>query len=184
MNDKFRNKFRIETARLKDYDYSSNGAYFITICTDKFKQWLGKIENGKMVLSEIGSLACQCWREIPDHFPFVQTDEFVIMPNHVHGIIIIDSGRCSCRDVAGNVSTDTKNGGMSKISPKKGTISSIIRSYKAAVTKSCHADKLSFKWQPRFYEHVIRNDEDLRLTREYIVNNPGKWHLDKYCKTA
>jgi putative transposase len=69
---------------------------------------------------------------------------------------------------------------MSKMSPKKGTISLVIRSYESAVTKSCNANQLSFKWQPRFYEHVIRNNDDLKLTREYIVNNPVKWQFDKY----
>jgi REP element-mobilizing transposase RayT len=178
MNNKFKNKFRIETTRLKDYDYSSNGAYFITLCADKFKQYFGKIENERVFLSVSGVFAEQCWREIPDHFPFIQIDEFVIMPNHVHGIIIIDSA--PCRDVAGNVSTEIKNDGMSKISPKKGTISSVIRSYKSAVTKAGNANKLPFKWQSGFYEHVIRNNDDLQLTREYIVNNPMKWHLDQY----
>jgi len=182
MSDKFRNKFRIETTRLTDYDYSSYGAYFITICIDKFKQYFGKIENERVILSEIGSFAERCWNEILDHFSFVQSDEFVIMPNHVHGTIIIDSA--CCRDFACYISTETKNEGMSKISPKKGTISSVIRSYKSAVTKSCNANQIPFKWQPGFYEHVIRNNEDLKLTREYIVNNPVKWHLDKYNRTT
>jgi len=176
MDGKFRNKFRIETTRLRDYDYSANGAYFVTICANKFKQYFGKIENEKVVLSDIGSFAERYWRAITDHFPFVQNDEFIIMPNHIHGIIFIEH----CRDVACNVSTGKKNEGMSQISPKKGTLSSVIRSFKSAVSKSCNVGQLPFKWQPGFYEHVIRNIDDLKLTREYIVNNPLKWHLDKY----
>ncbi len=90
MVEKFQNKFRIPSARLKNWDYGSNAMYFVTICTAHRESYFGEITKGKMVLSEIGQIAHQCWKDIPTHFPFVELGEFVVMPNHVHGIIIID----------------------------------------------------------------------------------------------
>lgn len=90
MTDKYQNKYRIPSARLRSWDYSSNAAYFITICTAKREHYFGKIIEGKMDLSEQGKMANQFWLEIPNHFAFAFLDEFVVMPNHVHGIIIID----------------------------------------------------------------------------------------------
>ena len=90
VTDKYQNKYRIPSARLQSWDYSSNAAYFITICTTKREQYFGQITNGTMDLVEQGKKANQFWLEIPDHFSFVFLDEYVIMPNHMHGIIIID----------------------------------------------------------------------------------------------
>jgi REP element-mobilizing transposase RayT len=87
---KYKNKYRIATIRLKNYDYSQNGCYFVTICTKDKQKYFGNIENEKMVLNEIGEIVEKFWLEIPKHFPSVVLDEFVIMPNHVHGIIIIN----------------------------------------------------------------------------------------------
>ena len=90
MTEKFQNKYRIKTTRLQNWDYGSNAAYFVTICTQNREYYFGEIINGVMQLSEIGLLANKYWLEIPEHFPFVELDEFVVMPNHVHGIIIIN----------------------------------------------------------------------------------------------
>lgn len=89
MPEKFRNKYRTDTIRLKNYDYSSNGYYFITICTKNRVHYFGKIIDQKMELSEIGKIAHKCWLEIPNHFPFVVLDESIIMPDHIHGIVVI-----------------------------------------------------------------------------------------------
>ncbi len=90
MTELFQNKYRIESARLKGWDYGSNRYYFVTICTNNRTHFFGRIQNDIMCLNEIGTIAYQCWLEIPNHFPFVVPDEFVIMPNHVHGIVHID----------------------------------------------------------------------------------------------
>ena len=90
MQNKFKNKYRISSARLQTWDYSNNGAYFITICTQNRHHFFGKIQNQEMQLSEIGKLAEQFWLEIPNHFPFVELGNFVVMPNHVHGILIMN----------------------------------------------------------------------------------------------
>ena len=99
----YKNKYRIESTRLPTYDYSSNGYYFVTICTHKKHCYFGKIINAKMQLSQVGKIAQKHWQEIPEHFDGVDIDEYVIMPNHVHGIIVINKPR---RDVACYVSTD------------------------------------------------------------------------------
>ena len=95
MQNKFQNKYRIPSARLQMWDYSNNGAYFITICTQNRHHFFGQIQNQKMQLSEIGKLAEKFWCEIPNHFPIVQLGNFVVMPNHVHGILIIDNSQIS-----------------------------------------------------------------------------------------
>jgi REP element-mobilizing transposase RayT len=90
MPDKFQNKYRIPSARLQNWDYSSNGAYFITICTQNREHYFGEIKDAAMQISTIGQLAEQYWKEIPNHFPFVELENFVVMPNHIHGILIIN----------------------------------------------------------------------------------------------
>jgi REP element-mobilizing transposase RayT len=89
MSDKFKNRYRIPSARLLNWDYSSNAAYIITICTADRKHYLGTIVNTKMKLSSIGEFAYKCWLETPNHFPHFYLEEFVVMPNHVHGILMI-----------------------------------------------------------------------------------------------
>ena len=164
----FKNKFRIESIRLKGYDYSSPGEYFITICTLDKQCVLGDVVDKEMQLNEIGKIVAQCWEEIPNHFPNVELDAFVAMPNHVHGIIIInDRGR----DVQLNVST--------RLSPKRGSLSVIVRTFKAAVTTICRRQGYhEFGWQSRFYEHIIRSEKELNIIRDYIVNNPAAWLQD------
>ena len=93
MQNKFKNKYRISSVRLQTWDYSNNGAYFITICTQNREHFFGTIQNGIMQLSEIGKLAEQFWYEIPNNFPMVELGNFVVMPNHVHGILIIDNSQ-------------------------------------------------------------------------------------------
>ena len=88
----YKDKYRVESIRLKNWDYTFNGYYFITICTKNKECYFGEIIDDKMILSEIGKIAHKYWQEIPKHFPFAQLDKFVIMPNHMHGIIIIDNG--------------------------------------------------------------------------------------------
>ena len=178
MADQFRGKYRIKTTRLKNYDYSTDGYYFVTICVKNNSCLFGNVNNGKIALSETGKIAEIFWQEIPDHFPFIRLDEFIIMPNHIHGIIIINR-----RDVACNVSTEktanTKK--MSIISPKRGSLSSVIRSYKSNCTKTINKiqNKFNFQWQPRFYDHIIRDEKSLHNIREYIIHNPLNWDTDE-----
>ncbi len=172
----YKNTFRIESTRLKGYDYSLPGEYFITICSHKHECILGAVEEETMKLSHIGMIAKNCWEKIPNHFHNVELDEFVIMPNHIHGIIIICENNIR-RDAINRVST----GGITKTNNpilSRNSLSNIIRQYKSRVSYEIHKIQPDFAWQPRFYEHIIKNEKDLQNIREYIVNNPIKWFYD------
>lgn len=191
---KYKNKYRVESARLKGYDYGNAGLYFITICTANREYYFGEIINGKMQLSNIGVLVDVFWYEIKNHSKNIELHQFVVMPNHIHGILeIVDNvdGNDVCdvgsRDVACNVSTgimDTTqkpiNKQMSKISPKSGTVGRIIGSYKGAVSKHANRLELQFNWQSRFHDHIIRNEKSLEQIQSYIINNPQNWENDKF----
>ena len=177
MSEKYKGKYRNESARLHGWDYSSNASYFITICTQDREHFFGEIKNGRMRVSPAGAIAHVLWYEIKNHAVDIKLGEFAVMPNHIHGILILDGdgGGCGCGDVACNVPT-----GMAAISPKSNTVASIIRSYKSAVTKFCNQLGLEFAWQSRFHDHIIRNDESFRPISDYIKNNPTKWKEDKF----
>lgn len=194
MKEKFRGKYRNESPRLRNWDYGSDAAYFITICTKDRIHFFGEIEYGKMQVIPAGAIAHVLWHEIKNHAKNVELGEFVVMPNHVHGILILqgndkyltDDRRDVARNVPTNVPTDNatpkttqiKNDQMADISPSSNTISSIIRSYKSAVTKYCNRLELPMAWQPRFHDHIIRNDESFQRITAYIINNPAKWPDD------
>lgn len=138
-----------------------------------------------MRLNQLGQLAEKYWLEIPNHFPFVELGNFVIMPNHTHGILIIDKNNddANVETLHCNVSTPNTaitNMKMSIISPKSGTISSIIRSYKSVVTKHARLIQSDFAWQPRFHDHIIRNAESFVNIQNYIANNPLNWNNDNF----
>jgi len=187
-DDLFKNKYRISSARLRGWDYSWNGYYFVTICVKGSECVFGNVENGETVLSRIGEIVNQCWQEIPRHFSFVQLDEFVIMPNHVHGIIIINNNvvetlhATSLRHAMSLHKSNIRDSkSFSNISPKQGSLSSVIRSFKSAVTKLVNNElpHQFFAWQPRFYDRIIRDEKELWNVRNYIRNNPLKWEEDE-----
>ncbi len=198
MSDKYQNKYRIPSARLQSWDYSSNAAYFITICTAKREHYFGEIANGKMDLSEQGKMANQFWLEIPDHFSFVFLDEFVVMPNHMHGIIIIDKPGGNDIDYGLNVGTGHALSLRQRQQPEKSepgkqthsrfrnqgknTISAMSGSYKSAVTKWCNKNDLPFGWQSRFHDHIIRDSDEFIRIKNYIIHNPANWEQDKFYK--
>lgn len=201
MNNKFQNKYRIPSSRLKNWDYGKNGAYFITICTGNREHFFGEIvsinDENKMCYNEIGMLANEFWAEIPKHFPFVELGNYQVMPNHIHGILIIDKKNevddviydvvetlqsVDVETLQCNVSTGNgiKNEQMAKISPKPGTISTIMRSYKSVVTKNAHYIHADFDWQERFHDHIIRDSESFERIQNYIENNVANWKDDKF----
>ncbi|MGZ2371543.1 transposase [Ancylomarina sp. YFZ004] len=186
MSEKFQNQYRIKSARLENWDYGSNAAYFVTICTQDRAHYFGEITDGIMQLSEIGFLAYKYWLEISEHFPFVELDEFVVMPNHVHGIIIINKPVSVETRHALSLSTQLPQQKHETIGQKrfqnqgKETLSSIIGSYKSVLTKNARKIHADFAWQARFHDHIIRNDQSFYNISDYIKNNPSTWKDDKF----
>ncbi len=201
--DKFKNKYRIPSARLQSWDYSANGAYFITICTKNRQHFLGEIVEtpnlgvsnnnnnlgvSTMQLNELGQLAEQYWLQIPSHFPFIELGNFVVMPNHTHGILIVD--KPIVIDVAiptvNMPNVETPNLGVSTTIGGKNekwqlyTIGLIINQYKRIVTINARKTHAGFGWQPRFHDHVIRNAQSFENIQNYIANNPSSWDKDKF----
>jgi len=172
----YQNKYKIHTVRL-DRDYSLPNHYFITICTNKRKMFFGSIKEGQIYLNQIGQSAVKMWLEIPKKFNNVILDEFIIMPNHIHGIIEIIS--YNCRDAPRRVSTPYVP--LNKFGPlKKNSLSSIINHFKGNVKRWCNKNGFDyFLWQPLFYDHVIRNYDSLENIRNYIINNPYNWERDR-----
>lgn len=188
--DLFKEKYRIPANRLKEWDYGSDGFYFVTICEWAMREYFGDIKNGKMILTPIGEIADKCWREIPQHFPFVELDEFVVMPNHVHGIIRIVGSRgdrnvgAAGNDVVAdrNVSVETQNLASLRrnvFGPQSRNLASVVRGFKIGVTKYARNNQMDFRWQSRYYDHVARDQNDLDRIRHYIRNNPERWQRDR-----
>jgi REP element-mobilizing transposase RayT len=202
---KYKNKYRIASARAQWWDYGWNGAYFITICTKNREHFFGDIKDGKMELSHLGIIADILWHEIPNHSKFVELGDFVVMPNHIHGILILDKPDMKNENATGTGTVVETGHALSLPSvppsnapstthasnpPTMGqnryqnigenTISSIIGSYKSAVTK--HANRLGLKngWQSRFHDHIIRDDVEYQRISNYIINNPANWKDDKF----
>lgn len=181
--------------RKKEHDYSLNGAYFITICTKDRKNYFGKIENYKMQLSKIGKIAMQYWLEIPKRFNNVRLDNWVIMPNHMHGIIILknknqmafQNNNLPCGNAPRRVQHDRINykntprrvlTGLSPLKPN--SISSIINHFKGNVKKDCNKNGLKyFSWQSRFHDRIIRDQEEFYNVQQYIFYNPLNWNKDR-----
>ncbi|NCC74287.1 MAG: hypothetical protein EOM06_12955 [Sphingobacteriia bacterium] len=235
MADKFRDKYRIPSARLQSWDYGWNAKYFVTICTRLMVHHFGRVINGKMQLSEPGIFAEKFWYEIPYHFPFVILDAFVVMPNHIHGIIIInkdDDGRGKITQTS-NKTTKTiaqtsesaqtpepgvcipfrqnpfqsvqppdSGGSPSELPPSESSLQPpdsgaptggknpkwkpailgvILNQYKRMCTINIRKINPDFEWQPRFHDHIIRNEREYYTIRNYIINNPTNWDKDKFC---
>ena len=201
--DKFRNKYRIQSNRLQNWNYGWNASYFITICTQNRTEFFGEIIGDEMVLSGIGGIVKNEWVKTPKIRADMNIilDAFVVMPNHFHAIITIgkneyNAGRnverygydgvfdndC-CRNAMHRVSTNInnpKNQPKNKFGPQSKNLASIIRGFKSAVT--IHARKINpvFVWQSRYYDHIIRDNKSFQRIRNYIINNPKHWDDDKF----
>jgi putative transposase len=189
--EKFNNKYRIPSIRLQNWDYRWAGAYFITICTHNRAHYFGEVVHGKMILSNVGVLADVLWHEIKNHAQNVVLGEFVVMPNHIHGVLVITKFDDGGDNIDGVVPVETGHA-LSLLSDHetigqqrfqnigKNSVSSIVGSYKSAVTKHARRLGYEFQWQTRFYENIIRNDESFQRINNYIMNNPAKWQEDRF----
>ena len=169
--------------RLKGYDYSQSGAYFVTIVTHQRECLFGEMVNKEMVLSKFGLVAKQQWEKLPKRFPNIELGAYMIMPNHMHGIIEIINGR----GTAGNL--NNIDGESSRRAPTHeqfqkpvtGSIPTIIRSYKSAVSYRINLMRRTDSvpvWQRNYYEHIIRDEKDLQNKTDYIDANPLLWEED------
>jgi REP element-mobilizing transposase RayT len=187
-------RYNRKSPRAAWWDYTSAGAYFITICTIRRAHYFGEIKNGIMNLSPCGVVADACWKNIPNHFPGIELGAFVVMPNHVHGILILPTagtlhqfaegmlhafaeGTLHATSLPQKTCGSDKNHHMAAISPKSGTVSAIVRSYKSAVTREANLMGLRNGWQSRFYDRIIRDDSEYYRINRYIINNPIKWGI-------
>ena len=165
-------KHHRRSVRLKGYDYTQPGVYYITICTKERQCIFGEVINGKMQLNFLGYLAHICWLDIPNHFSCFQLDTFVIMPDHIHGLLAIVNNTLVTTQQK-PVPTREKFG-----QPVRGSIPTAIRSYKGAVTRFIHRFCETTEvpvWQDGFYESIIRDEKTLNCKRQYIINNPQRW---------
>ncbi len=159
--------------RLKEYDYTQPGAYFITICTKERQSLFGDIVKGEMRLNHLGQIAFDFWQEIPEHFSHIELDTFVVMPNHLHGILLITHKPLGAQKSC----APTEQFGK----PVPGSISTVIRSYKGAVSRQINIiwnTKGQSIWQRNLYEHISRDEKSLNNIRQYILENPQRWAED------
>jgi len=176
--EKYQGKYRIPSARWAAWDYASNAAYFITICTAQREHYFGTVVSGVMELTPVGQSALDCWNEIPAHFPFIVLDEFVVMPNHVHGILVIDKPAVETQNFASLRASLPS--APNKFGPQSQNLASVVRGYKIGVTKYARQNEIGFAWQDRYHDHVIRNEKEYQRIRQYICDNPRKWADDMY----
>jgi REP element-mobilizing transposase RayT len=171
----FKSRYRIPSARLNKWDYGSPGLYFVTIKTKNGESYFGDFVNGVDVetqnfaslrYSPLGIIARKFWNEIPNHFPFIDLDEYMIMPDHVHGIIMINK-------------PEYNEWHVNKFGPQSQNLGSVIRGFKVGVKKFAKENRINFEWQPRYYDHLIRSENELNRIRVYIIENPANWIMKR-----
>ena len=174
----FKGKYRVESTRLRGWDYASAGWYFVTLCTRNRECVWGEVVNGAVRLSPMGEIVAEEWRKTEQIRANVALDEWVIMPNHVHGIIVIKNNPIVETPHVETPHVETPRRGVSTLKPD--SLGSIIGQIKSVCTKRIWAAGFTdFNWQARFYDHIIRSEQSLKAIREYIANNPLNWESDK-----
>ena len=206
MTERFKNKYRIPTARATWHDYKG-GSYFVTICTKDREPYFGHIIDGKMKYTDLGISANDCLQTIPSHFPDAEIPVWIVMPNHIHAIIIINAPapHVETQDFASHIRqttnpVETQNFAshkqipihhsetqdfaslqgrtLQKFGPQSRNLASIVRGFKIGVTKYANNHDISFAWQPRFHDHIIRNQYEMNRIGDYINNNVARWKED------
>lgn len=169
-------EFHRRSIRLPKADYSSPGAYFITICSAHHSNTFGGIEAGQTVLSPLGKIVQSCWTRIPEHFPIARIEEFIVMPNHLHGIIALTVG---ARYIVPSPKRTLGTEQFQK--PVAASIPTIVRTFKAAVTReACMALQWTRGiWQRNYFERVLRDGKEYADASRYILENPKRWEWDK-----
>lgn len=199
--NKFQGKYRMSSARHLWHEYNG-GLYFITICTKNRECYFGDIarrddvhivstdDEPTMQFTEIGKYAVENLEQIKNHYPYCEIPVFVVMPNHIHAVVVIDDADPDCRDDVHIVSTETtqnpqrwKNNvvdeKMQSVSQKRGRLSVVMGGFKSAITRYANQKNIQFGWQSRFHDHIIRNQDECNRIADYIENNPHNWESDK-----
>lgn len=185
-------KHHRRSIRLKGYDYAQAGAYFITICTWQRECLFGEIINSEMQLSLWGEIVNLHWQNLPKYHRHLELDEFVIMPNHLHGIIVLinhnsvqNSVGAGLADISGKKQTTSQQNPPSPMLQQQNQLKNlpeILRGFKTFSARRINQMRRTFGvpvWQRNYYEHIIRNEESLQYIRQYTINNPLSWELDQ-----
>ena len=172
------NKHRRRSIRLRGHDYSQTGAYFITICTHDRQCQFGKIIDGEMMLNEYGKIVADEWINTSKIRTGIELDIWVVMPNHFHGIVVITR-----RGTARRAPTTCRAPAREQFGkPVAGSLSTIVRAFKSAVTKRINetrhtpGEKI---WQRNYWEHIVRDENEWQRIQQYILSNPAKWEMDR-----
>ena len=174
----FRGKYRIETTRLPWWDYSQAGWYYVTICTRDRQCVFGEIVDQRMIMSQFGEMVTEEWLRTEKVRPDVRMDEWILMPNHLHGIIVIQPSTDHPTAVKETSQRDVSTT-RSPFQLKANSLGAIIGQFKSVCTKRIRATGFyEFTWQSRFYERIIRDERSLETIRQYIIDNPARWDLD------
>ena len=175
-------KQRRNSLRLKGYDYSQPGAYFVTTVTWQREMLFGKVVNGEMALNEMGKIVQRWWYQIPKHFPNIELGAFVIMPNHVHGIIIITAGRGAVSAPDEGLQIQQQGETTSPLHRKNPTLGQIVAYFKYQSTKEMNAldgtGEITKFWQRNYHDRIIRNEGEMARIWDYIEANPANWDDD------
>ena len=171
--------------RLPGFDYSSEGAYFVTMCTRNRECLFGHVVNGKMCLKEAGRMVQRVWDGLSDRFPVIESDAFVVMPNHVHGILVVGAALAPPKRRKAGAGLAPPRWGAASSAPTRfasTTLGTVLRAFKSI--SAIGVNRLLSRsgqppWQRSYYEHVIRDEESLKRLREYIATNPLRWQLDR-----
>ena len=204
MTDKYKNKYRVASARLRNWNYGWVAPYFITICTNNREHYFGEIYQQRMQLSEIGQIVITEWIRTPDLRPDMNLElgSFVVMPNHFHAILIIGHNKYNRRDAMLASPTPTTalpttalpptaspttespmpNNNNNNFGPQRKNLGSVIRGFKSSVTKQACGIHADFLWQPRFHESIIRNLNFYKRVEDYIDGNVCNWQNDVFCE--
>jgi len=172
----YQEKHRVASTRLKGWDYRSRGWYFVTLCAQNHACVFGEIVEGEVQPSRLGLILESELRLLPTHYDKVEVDAQVVMPNHMHAIVVIEGEQCF--SPRARMMPD-ENAGSGFISPKAGSLSALVRCYKSGVTRRCHELGLNIACQSRFHDDLLRGDKVIAAVREYIRNNPVNWWIER-----
>lgn len=165
--------------RLPDFDYAGFGAYFVTLCTGSRQCYFGDVTGDGVQLNDNGKTVADCWMAIPGHMPNVELDAFIVMPNHLHGILWI-MGANSPATMRATPWVAPTDGTAARPGPAQGSLGAVIGAFKSVTAKRLrdNPDLPSRLWQRNYYEEIIGDDEALNRIREYIQTNPSRWPDD------